>query len=182
MEGREFTSIELRLVQRIVLNSLQDLQRAWESVYPLDVELINTEINPQFVSVAPADDVVILITLNVDVEDATGKIQLVIPYSALEPIKDKLQGGFVRNIDDNDNVWHDHIRRHVRHAKVEMSTIFGNTQMNVRQLLALRPGDVLQLDKYADEDIRILVEGHPKYRGVVGVSRGYRAVQLTETT
>jgi flagellar motor switch protein FliM len=179
VEGREFTSIELRLVQRIVQNGLRDLEKAWETVYPLDVELVRTEINPQFVSIAPTDDVVVVITLTVDVEDSTGKIQVVVPYASLEPIKEKLQGGFVRNIEDSDNVWHDHLRESVRAARVETTTVFGRTAVTIRELLALKTGDVLQLDKYADEDIHVLVEGRPKYRGVVGVSRGYRAVQLT---
>ena len=180
IEGREFTPIELRLVQRIVHQSLEDLQNAWESVFPLDIELNRTEINPQFVSVAPPDDVVVMVTYNVDVEDSTGKIQVVLPYSALEPIREKLQGGFVRSTEEGDNQWSESIRRGVTNAEVGLSTIFGRSRISIRELLELNEGTVLQLDRYADENVEIRVEGRPKFTGQIGVSRGYRAVQLTE--
>lgn len=181
VEGREFTAIELRLVQRIVLESLRDLQNAWESIYPLDIDLIRTEINPQFVSIAPPDDIVVLFTFNVDVEDANGKVQIVLPYSSLEPIREKLQGGYIRNIEDSDNLWQENMKLHVAAAPVEISTIYGHTDLTIEKLLNLRKGDVLQLNEYANEDVEVLVKERAKFQGQIGVSRGYRAVQLTRS-
>ena len=178
IEGREFTAIELKLVQRLILQSLDDLENAWETVYPLEIQLNRTEINPQFVSITPPADVVVLITLDVDVEDATGKVQVVLPYTSIEPIKDKLQGGYVRHNDEYDNLWYESLNKGVKQAPVQVATVFGHAIVTIQELLDLKNGDIIQLDKYADEPVDLVVEGRPKFSATVGVSRGYRAIQL----
>ena len=90
IEGKDFTQIEIKIARRVVLSAIDDLEKAWEPVYPLKIGYNRTEINPQFVAVVPPSDVVIATTFDVELEKVSGTIKIVIPYATLEPIKSKL--------------------------------------------------------------------------------------------
>ena len=79
IEGKDFTQIEIKIARRVVLTAIDDLEKAWEPVYPLKVGYSRTEINPQFVAVVPPSDVVIATTFDVELEKVSGTIKIVIP-------------------------------------------------------------------------------------------------------
>lgn len=91
VEGREFTGIENRLVKKIIDMMASDLKEAWKNVQPVSLHFVRSEVNPQFATIVSSDDIVVIISFELEMENSTGKITLCIPYSALEPIKNKLQ-------------------------------------------------------------------------------------------
>ena len=86
-EGKEFTRIELSVITKVVELALRDLDEAWSPVHRTDISFVRIEVNPQFVGVVPPSDVIISTTFEVELENASGTIALVIPYSTIEPIK-----------------------------------------------------------------------------------------------
>ena len=81
------------IIRKVVNLLLEDLQRAWQPVYPLQGEYLRTEINPQFLAVVPPSDVVVLTSFELEMENLRGTVHVVIPYSTIEPIRQHLSPG-----------------------------------------------------------------------------------------
>lgn len=181
IEGRDFSSIELGIVRRIVKKALNELARAWKPVYPVDVSFIRTEINPQFVSIAHPSEVVIIMESKMDVEGATGTLQIVIPYAMVEPIKDQLAQSNIGDRGVMDREWKGKVRRHILDSSVEVKAVLGTADLTIRQVLNLKEGQIITLDRFSDEPADLLVEGIRKFRAESGVMRGYKALQIVDT-
>ncbi len=116
IEGKEFTSIELSFMKRVMDMAISDLEEAWAPVHKIDAQYSRTEINPQFVGVVPPSDVIITTTFEVEFESASGTIMVVIPYSTIEPIKQKLSSSYQSENDSVDSLWTQSMHEHVKDA------------------------------------------------------------------
>lgn len=180
VEGRDFTAIELMIVRKVVDLLLEDLARAWEPVYRLTGEYLRTEINPQFLAVAAPSDVVVLTSFDLEMENIRGTVQLVIPYSTVEPIRQHLASGMQAEGADADASWADQLTQHLRAVTIEATVLLGTTTITIRELLDLRVGDVLALDQDAGEPLRLQVGGREKYRVTPVARAGHIAVRVEE--
>jgi flagellar motor switch protein FliM len=180
IEGKDFTPIEIKIARRVVLNAIDDLEKAWEPVYPLKIGYSRTEINPQFVAVVPPSDVVIATTFDIELEKVSGTIKLVIPYATLEPIKSKLSVGFQSEQLEVDFIWINRIKEQIMQTPANINVKLGQADISVRDLLELEPGDVIQLNTDATLPLDVLVEGEPKFKGIPGLSKGNRAIKITD--
>jgi flagellar motor switch protein FliM len=181
IEGKDFTPIEIKIARRVVLSAIDDLEKAWEPVYPLRVGYSRTEINPQFVAVVPPSDVVIATTFDVELEKISGTIKIVIPYATLEPIKSKLSVGFQSEQLEVDFIWINRIKEQVMHTWANMLVQLGNADITVDDLSNINVGDIIQLDTDATAPLEIRVEGVTKFRGIPGLLKGNRAMKITES-
>lgn len=181
VEGKDFTQIEIKIARRVVLLAIDDLEKAWEPVYPLKIGYSRTEINPQFVAVVPPSDVVIATTFDVELEKVSGTVKLVIPYATLEPIKSKLSVGFQSEQLEVDFIWINRIKEKVMQTEANMLVRLGEADITARDLVNLEVGDVIQLNTDATTPLDILVEGIPKFRGVPGLLKGNRAIKITDS-
>ena len=102
IEGRDFTPIEQRLIQRIVNILLSDLEKSWSSVHPIKVQYMRSEINPQFAKICQPEDVVIINRYEVDMDRAIGSITTCIPLANLESVKSKLTTSFQKEQSEED--------------------------------------------------------------------------------
>ena len=180
VEGKDFTQIEIKIARRIVMSAIDDLEKAWAPVFPLKIRYSRTEINPQFVAVVPPSEVVISTVFDVELERMNGSIKIVIPYSTLEPIKSKLSMGFQNDQLEVDHIWIDRIRGQLLNAHINLSGVLGHSWLNVNDLLELEEGDVIILDKNADEPMNVMVEGVQKFKATPGVVKGSRALKINE--
>lgn len=179
IEGRDFTGIELSLIRKVIDSGLNEFERAWEAVEPVKIRYERTEINPQFVSIAHPTEIVLVIESSVDVEGNTGLIQIVIPYAMIEPLRAKLSSAFLgEGAAYDDTVWRQTMTKAVLDSEVEIVARLGRVKMTIDQVVNLKVGQVLQLDKFADEPADLVVENIEKYRGTPGIERGYRAVRI----
>ena len=119
IEGKEFTRIELSIMHKVMNLAIKDLEDAWAPVHKTDISFIRTEVNPQFVGVVPPSDVIISTTFEVELENASGTIALVIPYSTIEPIKNKLTASFQTEADRVDKEWTAKMEEHLRNAEAK---------------------------------------------------------------
>lgn len=181
IEGKDFTQIEIKIARRIVLSAIDDLEKAWEPVYPLKIGYSRTEINPQFVAVVPPSDVVIATTFDVELEKVSGTIKVVIPYATLEPIKSKLSVGFQSEQLEVDFIWINRIKEQIMQTSANMLVKLGDADIAVRDLLELAPGDIIQLESDATLPLDVLVEGVAKFKGIPGILKGNRAIKVTES-
>ena len=180
IEGKEFTSIELSFMKRVMDMAIQDLEEAWAPVHKIDAQYIRTEINPQFVGVVPPSDVIITTTFEAEFESAAGTIMVVIPYSTIEPIKQKLSSSFQSENDTVDSLWTQSMHQHVKGAEAGAVVKLGETTMSIGDLVALQEGDILPLSQEVSGELRIEIEGVGKLSCLAGEYKGNRAVQITK--
>lgn len=180
IEGRDFTPIENRLTRRVVLLILEDMEKAWGPVYQIKTEYARTEINPQFASIVPPTDVVVVIKFELEMDQAAGNITMCFPYSTIEPIRQKLYAGFQSDQLEVDHVWMERFRAQLKEAAVDIRVILGTTQIRPRELLTLRVGDVIQLDQDVTDPLAAQVQGVKKFTGIPGLWRGNKAFQVLE--
>jgi len=181
IEGKDFTQIEIKIARRVVLSAIDDLEKAWEPVYPLKIGYSRTEINPQFVAVVPPSDVVIATTFDVELEKVSGTIKIVIPYATLEPIKSKLSVGFQSEQLEVDFIWINRIKEQIMQTNANLLCKLGEADITIEDLTNLSVGDIIQLDTDATMPLDVLVEGVAKFRGIPGILKGNRAIKITES-
>lgn len=180
IEGKDFTPIELQIIQKVVGLALEDLENAWASVEKIDASFVRTEINPQFVGIVPPTDIVIASTFDVELENANGTITLVIPYSTIEPIKQKLSSGFQVESDQTDKkMWTKIIRSQLMDTNVNVQVNLGESEITLKELMSLKVGDVIPLDQDSQGEFDIEIEQVPKFKGFYGIHHGTVAVQVT---
>lgn len=180
IEGKDFTPIELSIVQKVVGLAIEDLEAAWASVEKIDASFVRTEINPQFVGIVPPTDIVIASTFDVELENANGTITLVIPYSTIEPIKQKLSSGFQVESDQTDKkMWTTIIRSQLLETNVNVKVNLGESEITLNELMQLKVGDVIPLDQDSNGEFNVQIESVPKFKGLYGIHHGTVAVQVT---
>jgi flagellar motor switch protein FliM len=180
IEGKEFTSIELSFMRKVMDMAIEDLEEAWAPVHRIDAQYVRTEINPQFVGVVPPSDVIITTTFEVEFESASGTIMVVVPYATIEPIKQKLSSSYQTDHDEVDTVWTHSMHEHINDSKTEAIVKLGETDMTVGDLVSLQTGDIIPLSREVSGELELEIEGVKKLKCLAGVYKGNRAVQITE--
>ncbi|GIX47061.1 MAG: flagellar motor switch protein FliM [Candidatus Tectimicrobiota bacterium] len=180
IEGRDFTPIEMHMIQRVVHLVFSQMEKAWAPVVPIRITLERSEVNPQFASIVPASDIVVVVPLEVEMDEARGFMTLCIPYSTLEPVRAKLHAGFQTERLEIDQGWQRHIIRFLKDVEVELSVELGTTELTLQALLSLQAGDILRLDQDCDSDLLVRVEGVPKFKGLPRVVKQKKAVEITQ--
>jgi flagellar motor switch protein FliM len=180
IEGRDFTAIEVKLIHKVVIIVLTELEKVWNTVHPVTVQYIRSEFNPQFASIVPPSDLVLVIPFGVESEQFGGLITLCIPYSNLEPIKAKLYSGYQTEHLEMDRGWIERFVDQLKRSEVEIVVEFGKTSIPAQKLLNLKVGDILPLGKEASELILARVQGVPKFGGKAGIYGSNKAFQIEE--
>ncbi len=179
IEGREFTAIENNLIKKVVLSALADLEKCWKSLIDLKITYQRAEINPQFAQIVPPTDVVVVMNFEVEVEYTSGVVSICIPYSMLEPIKEKLSAGFQSEHLEVDKAWANRFKSGLLKSYVDIFVELGRAQVLGKDIVNLKKGDVIQLEHYASDPLDIYVEGIKKYNGYPGNYKGNQAVQIS---
>ncbi|MFN9066113.1 MAG: flagellar motor switch protein FliM, partial [Bdellovibrionales bacterium] len=173
IDGKEFTPIELSIVRKVVELAINDLEQAWASVEKIGCSFVRTEQNPQFVGIVPPTDVVIASTFDVELENATGTISMVVPYATIEPIKQKLSSGFQIESDQTDKkLWTAIIKEQLLDTALDIKVNLGETQIQLSDLMELKVGDVIPLTQDATGELDIQVESVKKFKGYYGNHHG----------
>ncbi len=179
IEGKEFTRIELSIMRKVMDLAIKDLEEAWAPVHKADISFVRTEVNPQFVGVVPPSDVIISTTFEIELENASGTVALVIPYSTIEPIKNKLNASFQNESDRVDKEWTAKLEEHLINSEANILINLGSATITVADLVNLNVGDIIPLTQDSDGEMTVLIEEVPKLFCLFGSSRGNRAVQVT---
>jgi len=176
-EGREFTPTEMRVI-RIMLDMIfKDLKEAWRPVMELNFEYMSSEVNPQFANIVSPSEVVVISTIHVELEGGGGDINITMPYSMVEPIRDLLDA-VISDSGEVDGRWQKALRNEILRAEVCMDSFLVEKNMPIRDVMRLKKGDVIPFDMPGTVTLR--AEGIPVFVGKVGVSDGNYAVQIID--
>lgn len=168
IEGRDFTPIEKKMIEKVVQMALANLMEAWEDVYPLKTEFIRSESNPLVVNVVPGEELLISVQFEIEFNKPLGTITLCVPISSFQAIRQKLSGGYRGEDFKVDQVWMSHLREQMERTQVELTVELGQTRLAVRDLMNLKIGDIIILDKDFRKPLTAMIEGIPKFGGYAG--------------
>jgi len=176
IEGREFTRTENRVIQLVLAQAFGDIREAWGPVAKIDVEYINSEINPHFANIVSPSEIVVVTSFRIELDGRGGELHVTMPYSMIEPLRDVLDSGMQSDRAERDENWTTTLREELEEAEVDLVPVLGHTTLNVGRLINLKPGDVIPCD--FDGQVTLLAEGVPVLRGSYGASRGQQAVKI----
>ncbi|MBN2694226.1 flagellar motor switch protein FliM [bacterium] len=182
IEGRDFSPIEMNLIVKIINLIFDDLKKSWNPIYSIKWEYLRTEINPRFVTLVPPSDVVINSIFEVEVENVKGFINLVIPYSSIEPIKGFLQSSLQNEHMEIDTSWIKRIRSKLMNIPLEITAEVGRTHLSISELTELKVGDIIQLDRDANDPIDVFIEGVLKFKGIPVHTKQHYGVQIKKVS
>jgi flagellar motor switch protein FliM len=177
---RPLTQIEWRLVKRMTDRALSNLSDAWSNIMKINFELTETESNPQLVQIVPPNEVVVVISFEIKMGNRAGTMGLCIPYNVIEPVMGKLsqQNWFTYSRKSSNDKHLQAVQKSLSGAPVLVKVLLGSTTIRVEELMSLAPGDILQLDKPANAEMIVQVEGRNKFAALVGQYKGKRAIRV----
>ncbi|WP_233205162.1 flagellar motor switch protein FliM [Alkalicaulis satelles] len=155
VEGRPYTTIERTLVQRMIEVVLNDARSAFAPLTEVDFDLDRVETNPRFAAIARPANAAILVKLRIDMEDRGGRIEMLLPYATLEPIRKMLLQQFMGEKFGRDNIWESHLATELWSTKVEVSAVLDEMCKPLGEVMALKVGDTLMLDTGQDGAIEL---------------------------
>ncbi|MBA7634696.1 Flagellar motor switch protein FliM [subsurface metagenome] len=179
--SRDLTDIEQSVMEGIIVRVLGNLRESWSTVIDLRPRLGGIETNPQFAQIVPPSEMVVLVTLETKVGDVEGMMNLCIPYLTIEPIISKLSAQYwyssVRRGTTTENL--NILRERLANVAVALVAEIGSMGLTVRDVLALRAGDIIRLDNTRVKDPMVLKIGsRQKFLCRPGVSGNKISVQV----
>ncbi len=180
-EGRSFTQIEQKVIQKVVNVALRDMALAWNAIAPIEPAFNSSEINPQFVSIVTPGEIVINIEVQIEIENFTGKMFICIPYSMVEPIKEKLYSGIHGDKFEMDHRWAEVMKRSIMDTYLNLSAEIGQANITLRDIMGFDIGSIIPLNKAVSDELVLKVEDVPKFKGLPGYSKGNQALKVTGT-
>jgi flagellar motor switch protein FliM len=178
IEGRDFSSTEMRVVHKVLLRVFADLEKAWKPVLEVEFTHVGSEVNPQFANIVSPSEVVVVSSFQVELDGGGGPMHVAIPYSMIEPLRETLDAGVQSDTTDIDERWIKSLREEMLTAPVIVSSILTETEITLGEVLDLLPGDVIPIEM--PEYVTANVDGTPVFRGKYGMSRGNLALKVTE--
>lgn len=179
---RDLSAIEIPVAERIVVRALDNLREAWQKVAPIVPKLEQVESNPHFVQIAAPSEIVALIAMDVKVREQVGRMHLCLPYVLLEPIVPRLlarewiasgqKGGPTTDSMVN-------LKRGLGETALKLTAVLGRARVSVRELLALKSGDLVRLDRGVHDELVLEVEGREKFMVRGGSLNKKKGVQIT---
>ena len=177
-EGQDFTLIEQRVMRRVMTMAVGELQKAWDPVRKLTVKPVRAEMNPQLASIVLPADIVIVVTLGIELGNSVGDVHLCLPYAMLEPMRDRLQVSVQSDFYEVDHGWIQRFSHRLKDAPVEMTVSLGETTLSVEEFLGFAEGDVITLNQPTTQPLIATIEGVPKFRGFPGTTKGSQSFQI----
>jgi flagellar motor switch protein FliM len=168
IEGRPYTTIERTLVQRMIEVILNDLRQAFEPLTPVTFTLDRIETNPRFAAISRPANAAILVKLRIDMEDRGGRIEMMLPYATLEPIRKLLLQQFMGEKFGRDSIWESHLATELWSTRLEIDAILDEQRLPLSRIMNLEVGQTIMLGAGPDSPIELRCGGVPLLKGRMG--------------
>jgi len=178
VEGRPYTTIETKLVERMVGVTLSDLSSAFDPLSPVSFSLDRMETNPRFATITQSGNACVLARLRVDMGDRGGRVEILIPYATLEPIRELLLQMFMGEKFGRDSIWENHLTQELYKTEVQLSAVLGEMTVPLNDMLNWRVGTQILFNTQMDDELEMRCGHFPMFRGPVGQRQGALAVKI----
>lgn len=180
-KNREFSEIEMAILQKILVMMTQLLREPWKNVIEINPTLVRTETNPQFAQVIAPNDMIAIVTLNVKIGEVEGFMNVCLPFFTLEDVMDKLNTKywFSTMQEEHDEKYEEFLETMLRKVDVPVKAILGKSIISVADFMNLQVGDCIRLDSKVDSDMEVYVGNIKKFTALPGANKDAYAVRIT---
>ncbi len=182
IEGRPYTTIERTLVERMVHVVLGDLSAAFDPLSPVTFRFDRLETNPRFAAIARPANAAVLARLRIDMDDRGGRLELLLPYATLEPVREILLQMFMGEKFGRDSIWENHLAGELWHTDVSIEAVLEETPSYLREVLAWEPGTQVIFNCTPETPVMLRSGGVAMFRGKVGQRNNHIAVKIESRT
>jgi len=179
IEGRDFSATEQRVINRLVDVITQEYKKAWKGIYPLELDYQRSEMQPQFANIATPSEIVISTSFQLEIGEITGSVHFCMPYATMEPIRDVLYSSTQGDSIEVDRRWVNVLTREIQAAEVTLVAELARTDATVEQLLAMKPGDFIELGR--QPRIQACVDGVPVFECQYGTHNSKYAIRIDKS-
>ncbi|WP_457678209.1 flagellar motor switch protein FliM [Thermovibrio sp.] len=166
IEGREFTKLEMRIIEDLVKVALETFESVWKDVYPVEVELRGIELNPALARIVSGNEKVMVVECSMDIDGYEAPFFFCFPYGMFMPIKEMI---FTESLfAERDPVWEEYLKEKVLKTKLRLSLELCRRWYKLEEVLNWKLGDKLKLEVPKGEPLELLVEGKPKFLAKLG--------------
>lgn len=180
VEGRPYTTIETKLVEKMVEVTLGDISSAFDPLSPVSFTLDRMETNPRFATISQSGNACVLARLRVDMGDRGGRVEVLIPYATLEPIRELLLQMFMGEKFGRDSIWESHLTQELYKTDVQIQAILGEIVLPLGEMLNWKVGSQVMLPTRIEEELELRCGDFPMFRGPVGQKQGNIAVRIED--
>lgn len=178
---REFSEIELSLIERIFVVLTDLLREPWINVMELNPRLLRIETNSQFAQIISPNEMISIVTLNLKIGNLDGMMNICLPYVTLEKVIDKLNTKYwfsTMQVSD-DKSYQDIIEVAISNARIPLRAVLGKSTISINEFLNMQEGDVIKLNTKVGDDVRVYVGNIEKLTALPGSSSGNNAVKVS---
>lgn len=181
-KSRDFSEIELTILERIFSICVNLLQEPWQNVVKITPRLDRIETNSQFAQIISPSETIAIVTINLKIGEVEGLMNLCLSYTTLEPVMDKLNTKywFSTMQDRDDSTYQDAIESVISRAQIPIKALLGDSKLSVADFSNLQVGDIIRVDKKVDEELDVYVGNIKKFAALPGYSDDKYAVRITE--
>lgn len=178
---REFSEIELLIIERILTVCVNLLREPWENVVDIHPRLERIETNSQFAQIISPSEMIAIVTINIKVGDVEGLMNVCLPYLTLEDVMDKLNTKYWYSTmqDKDEQQYMDAIESLISKASIPIKAVLGTSSISVSDFSTLQPGDIIRLDTKVDDELDVFVGNIRKFTALPGASGDKYAVRVT---
>ena len=179
---RDFSEIELLIIERVMTSCVDLLREPWENVLDLHPRLERIETNSQFAQIISPSEMIAIVTLNIKIGDVEGLMNICLPFITLEPVMDKLNTKFWYSSQKEKagESYSDTVEALISRAKIPVKAVLGNSVITVADFSQLQVGDIVRLDTKVDEELDVFVGDIKKFAALPGASGKDYAVRVTQ--
>jgi flagellar motor switch protein FliM len=178
IEGRPYTTIERKLIERMVNIILSDMSEAFDPLSPVTFNFERLETNPRFATIARPANAAILIKLRVDMEDRGGTVDFCLPYATLEPVREILLQMFMGEKFGRDSIWETHLASELLQTGIGLQAVLGEQQMTLHEAISWKVGSQIQFMTKPDQAIDLCCGSVPLFKGHLGQKNSNIAVKV----
>lgn len=177
-----YTEIETALYKKIISYIIGALKDSWGSYINLHFDLDRLEENSGLFQEIGVDETVVIVAIDVDLKENSGKFNICIPGNLLMnifSIIDKRKHNAMGLEDENQDNQQD-IMSSLKASGLLVKAKVGKATISLDDIYNLHVGDVINLNTSKDSDIELYVEEQPWYKGQLGIYKRNAAVQIRE--
>lgn len=180
IEGRPYTTIERNLVERMIHVVLGDLSAAFDPLSPVTFRFERLETNPRFATIARHANAAIVAKLRIDMEDRGGRLELLIPYATLEPVRELLLQMFMGEKFGRDSIWENHLANELWQTHVNLLAVLDEQVMPLGDVINLEVGNRLVLNTSPTSPVEVRCGDVPLFKGMMGRKGDRIAIQVRD--
>jgi flagellar motor switch protein FliM len=158
IEGRPYTPIERTFVEKLVSVVTQDLSKAFEVVAPATFRLERFEITPGYALITKPTAAAVTFRAEIAMEGRGGNMDFLLPYAAIEPVRDQLSQEVLGRKQGGDTIWRNHLASELPRAGVDLRAVIESRDVSFSEIAAWRPGSQFQLERRRGEPIDVFCQ------------------------